>query len=333
MVCWDCHANVLVPVPVAPGAWVARLLKMTSRQLLEARTFTLLVIGSVLVTSSLSMPHLGPAIAGIARRIPNASIWAAAASLALVIVGYGELLRRGSRGDWAPRIRVAGLEKLWRAFLCLVGALALVTPLLIASGNQANPRITAFGIGLALASIVVVPLVLLGTYAGTGPVSSRARTVLAAIRRHPFAIFASLMMLPLSIVVVETTIFTIGRISDTFGFLFFDLNKPISSLSSVYGTPSVDGVDYRAMSGFQILELYLESVADGFSLTGTIPASLALSTTNGFNPIAIWLSPEGYVRLRMFFTLIIVVGMLSFLAVQARWLGLLTTIDSRRPAG
>jgi hypothetical protein len=34
----------------------------------------------------------------------------------------------------------------------------------------------------------------------------------------------------------------------------------------------------------------------------------------------------------MFFTLALVTGMLCALAVQARWLGLLSTIDSRRSA-
>src|SRR5260221_5987120 len=47
--CWDCHASVSVPVPVAPGDWVARLLRMGARQILEGRTFTLLALGAVLV--------------------------------------------------------------------------------------------------------------------------------------------------------------------------------------------------------------------------------------------------------------------------------------------
>src|SRR4051812_5689691 len=57
--CWSCHASVPVPVPVAPGGWVARLLRMTARQILEARTFTLLATGAVLVTLGLAVTSLG----------------------------------------------------------------------------------------------------------------------------------------------------------------------------------------------------------------------------------------------------------------------------------
>ena len=70
----------------------------------------------------------------------------------------------------------------------------------------------------------------------------------------------------------------------------------------------------------------------GYTLIGAIPASLAMDTSNGLYLGAISLNPKSYLAHRMFFTLVIVTCMLCALAVQARWLGLLSTIDSRRSA-
>src|SRR3954452_9380922 len=70
--CWSCHASVPVPVPVAPGGWVARLLRMAAGQILEARTFPLLATGAVLVTLALSITALGvPTPPGLRARVPH----------------------------------------------------------------------------------------------------------------------------------------------------------------------------------------------------------------------------------------------------------------------
>ncbi|HEY2158822.1 MAG TPA: hypothetical protein VGH33_24535, partial [Isosphaeraceae bacterium] len=92
--CWSCHASVPVPVPVAPGGWVARLLRMAARQILDARIVTLLAVGAVLVTLSLALSCLDhPVGHAVKARGVNPGVWSAALALGLVMVGYGELLR------------------------------------------------------------------------------------------------------------------------------------------------------------------------------------------------------------------------------------------------
>ena len=174
--CWSCHASVPVPVPVVPGGWVARLLTVTAKQILEARLFTLLWVGGVLVTLALSITSLGVRLGpGVQAWMPYPGVWAAGLAVALVMVGYGELLRRGSQGDWTTPAATAPWPRAWRGVICLGAGVALVMPLIIASASQVTPRLTPAGLGIALAAILVLPLVMLGTYFPAGSVLDRVR--------------------------------------------------------------------------------------------------------------------------------------------------------------
>ena len=150
--CWSCHASVPVPVPVAPGGWVARLLRMAARQILDARIVTLLVVGAVLVTLSLALSCLDHPVGHAAKvRGVNPGVWSAALALGLVMVGYGELLRRGCQGDWTPRPHVGLLTMAWRGVICLAMGTALVLPLFIAAVRDTPPRVTPAGLAIAVA--------------------------------------------------------------------------------------------------------------------------------------------------------------------------------------
>jgi hypothetical protein len=338
--CWSCHASVPVPIPVAPGGWVSRVLRMTARQILEARTFTLLVVGAVLVTVALTMASLGVSLGpAMGTWVPRPGVWGAGLALGLVMVGYGELLRRGCQGDWTPRPHVSPVAKAWRTFICLGLGLALILPLIIASTGQTPPRITPTGMLIALGATMVLPLVMLGTYSPEGSVSDRVRLVFSLLKRHPMATLAALLVLPLSLPVIETLVFAATRLSSTFSFMLFDLFPSHQGIRTLGGIPyyapgelRMKWMDFREASDSLILGSYLESLTQGYTLLGAIPASLAMDTSNGLYLGAINLNPTSYLAHRMFFTLMLVTGMLCALAVQARWLGLLSTIDSRRSA-
>ncbi len=329
-----------MPIPVAPGGWVSRVLRMTARQILEARTFTLLVIGAVLVTLAVSITSLGVSLGpAVSRWVPRPGVWAPALALALVMVGYGELIRRGSQGDWTPRPHVGYVALAWRGFLCLTMGVATVLPLIRASTGQMPPRITGYGLLIGLIAALVLPLIMLGTFGVTGPVDRRVRTVLSMLKRHPVAVLTALLILPLSLPVVEAVAFTTSRLSSTFSFMLFDLFPSHEGIRQVSGIPyyvpgelRMKWIDFREASDTLILGTYADSLSRGYSLIGAIPASLAMDTSNGYYLGAINLNPKSYVAHRMFFTLVIVTCMLCALAVQARWLGLLSTIDSRRSA-
>ncbi len=338
--CWSCHASVPVPIPVAPGGWVSRVLRMTARQILEARTITLLVIGAIMVTLAVSITSLGVSLPPtVSTWLPRPGVWAPALAFALVMVGYGELLRRGSQGDWTARPAVGYVALLWRGFLCLAVGVAIVLPLILASTGQTPPRLTAYGVVIALMAALVLPLIMLGTYGSTGHVSQRVQLVGSMLKRHPVAALAALLILPLSLPLVEGAVFTMTRLSSTFSFMLFDLFPPQEGIRTLSGIPyyapgemRMKWIDFREASDTLILGTYGDDLGHGLTLIGAIPASLAMDTSNGLYLGAINLNPKSYVAHRMFFTLVTVTCMLCVLAVQARWLGLLSTIDSRRSA-
>ena len=153
------------------------------------------------------------------------------------------------------------------------------------------------------------------------------------------AVLAALLIVPLSLPLIEAAVFVATRITSTFSFMLFDLFPQREGVRTLYRIPyyapgelRMNWVDFREASDSHILGSYTDSLRHGYTLLGAIPASLAMNTSNGFFCESIGLSPQGYLAHRMFFTMMIVTGMLSALAVQARWLGLLSTMDSRRSA-
>jgi hypothetical protein len=333
--CWSCHATVKVPVPVAPGDWVARLLRMGARQILEAQTFTLLAVGAALVTLSLSVTHLGVP-ARLLARLATPGIYCAGFAMSLVMIGYGELLRRGSQGDWTARPHVGWWARAWRALICLSAGSALVLPLIYASETGTIPRVTNQGLSIALGVTILMPLVMLGTYAPRGSVMGRVGMIGSMLRRHPFAILASLLVLPISLVVIEGLVFTLTRITQEFSFMLFDLFPRRPEILSYGNVPYFTDMDhkltdYRAMPDAQVIGYYGDQLRHGYGLIGVVPASLALPTAHGYDSFAsLQVQYRSYVAHRMVYTLFIVTCILAVMAIQARWLGLLSTMDSRK---
>jgi hypothetical protein len=316
------------------------VLTVTARQILEARTVTLLALGAVFVTVGLAMTDLGLRLGpSMAAWLPRPGVWAAGLALGLVMVGYGELLRRGSEGDWTPHHAVRPLALAWRGFICLGVGIALILPLIIASAGQTPPRLTPVGFVIAIGATLVLPLVMLGTYYPTGSVSDRLRLVGSMLRRHPMAVLASLLILPLSLPAIEVLLFALTRLSTFFSFLLLDLFPMEDGVRTLGGIPyfapsevRIKWIDFRHASDALVLGTYARSLGQGYTLLGAIPASLAMDTSNRLALGSVDLGVATYLALRMFFTLVIAACMLGVLAVQARWLGLLSTIDSRRSA-
>ncbi len=316
IVCWNCHASVPVPIHVAPGSWVACLLRMGARQLLEARTISLLAIGAITVTFSL--------------RIPQYGVWGAAVALALVMVGYGELLRRGSQGDWTSPPRVSVLMRLWRALLCLGAASALAFPLILAWIRQTAPRLSIVGVGIAAIGCMILPLVMLGTYAPQGSIRERIRMIGTMIGRHPLATLCTLLLLPTTLLAVEVWLYEAIRWQDLFRYFVFELFPLPADTKYFMSRIYVKDIDFLVVPMPLFDASYASALRQGYTFTGSIAASLALPISNGIDPTVLYIRGESYLYWRLGFTVFTVMCMLAALAVQARWLGLLLTLDSRR---
>jgi hypothetical protein len=226
----------------------------------------------------------------------------------------------------------------WRGLICLAMGTALVVPLVIAAVRDTPPRVTPAGLAIAAACILVLPLVMLATYFPEGSVGDRLRVIGSMLRRHPMAVLASLLVLPLSLVAIELMLLLVGWVTSTLAFLLIDVFPPRESITILFGrlpfymtSPTRETwVEITDARDSIVFGLYWQSLGQGYTLLGAIPASLALGRTTGYDTIVLETGPWVYLGYRMGYTLLIVAGMLSSLAVQARWLGLLSTIDSRR---
>jgi hypothetical protein len=79
--------------------------------------------------------------------------------------------------------------------------------------------------------------------------------------------------------------------------------------------------------------VYPRGLRRGFTLTGTIPASLSMGLLKvRVNPWKYAVSPTSYLAMRIFLTVLILTGVGLLLTIQARWLGLIGATALRRPA-
>ena len=315
--CWNCKTNVAVPLPKISVEWLFHLLRRGARDVFGLGTATLLVLGSMLTCAALLVPGNG--------------IVTSIAALTLVLFGYGEMVRRGSRPDWVDRPAVPLLTRIWRASLCLATAAAMLSPWLLAPGyDGGSPRLTKSGVAAGLAGLAAIPLVFLGTYAHDpnrrGPIRLVARTA----SRHPLGLLLALLLVPAAIVGLEGLLFLLTRHEEMFPFLVLDIFPKPSTVRLDFGIPFFGESDFRKMPDSVFIDLYRDRLRQGYTFVGALPASLALQTKNGFDPWALWMTDRKYLVIRLLFTLMVAMGVLGVMAVQARWLGLLASIDDRR---
>ena len=318
--CWDCHASVRVPIPAAPGDWVARLLKVGARQLVDARTCTLLAFGAILVTAGMLAPGPGKRRGRPRARPDDDRLWRTPPEgepgrldgtarrrgrreglAGIALPGGG----RGARPPADPRGRQGGRTEGHPGRARGRGAADRDAP-----GPHARdlwPRRDAPRAGGR------------GRRHGRTPPDGRAGRRSCSCRSRSSG--------SRSCSSVAT------RIGGTFAFMDA---RPLPQAPGRRGglrrpLPR-QGSNFRLNADPSLLHVYVDAVRRGYTLIGAIPASLALGVSNGYDTTSIYINPNAYRTLRILFTLVIATGMLAALAVQARWLGLLATMDSRRTA-
>ncbi len=166
---------------------------------------------------------------------------------------------------------------------------ALVLPLFIAAVRDTPPRVTPAGLGIATACILILPLLMLATYLPEGSVRDRVRVIGDMLRRHPMAVLAALLALPLSLVAIELMLLVLARATATLPFLVIDVFPPRDSITVLFGrmpyymtSPKRETwVEIGDAWDSVIFGLYGQSLRQGYTLLGAIPASLALGRTSG----------------------------------------------------
>ena len=329
--CWECGTTTIVTGGGSGGRLIRECLD-GARDILRFPTVISIGLGALVISIALALPAVGAA-AGLAL-------------LTIAAVFYLEVFRRsGLVADpvpkaTAPSARLAAWWCLWAPTLVL----GLFAPILArhALMDQYGGLVSWRGSAIWALRVVGwlgVPLLLLATSGGGGP--APAGRGLAAIRRHPLATIAALLIFPVGRVFLELVLIAVLIVEGWFGYIALDLFPTPGSDRVVLEVTdySDDNPAYAPLSYFA--RTYVHGLRLGYTLTGAIPASLPrgpfVRARPWFRlPYTEWYFPAmvdwHYPAVRLLFSTLILASAGLILAIQARWLGLIATVDVRPPA-
>jgi hypothetical protein len=342
--CWSCGGEVVVPHPdrkeellraMGDAAWSA--LKLPTAGILPA--------GAAVITAVLLVPRAGLWLALVP--VATACAW-----------GYGRPVRAGAAGpapgaseastapaasdaqEDAERKRWLRWPTLARGALALAAALALSAPVIVRNRGHALPPAGAVPGALGLMALaflgwLVFPVAMLTAHArdSRGPVP--LVRALARLARHPLATLAALLILPLGLLATEALVAALAWEQGELPLMVADLFPP-PALTYRDDGPRLcfdfDGTEVVApcaASHDTLIPVYRSGLRHGFTLTGTIPASLPIRRTR--IPINMWMfkvAAPRYLMTRIALTFLIAWAAAALLTIQARWLGLIAALDS-----
>jgi hypothetical protein len=318
--CWDCQTTLVVPGPRMGGRVVREYLGGV-RRVLRIEVLLSVVAGGLAVSCALAIPVVGPVV-GLAL-------------LAAIATLYPEVVRRTGHDDapappgatWTVRAR----QLAWGPVL----AIGLTAPVLLrhAVMDGYGVLLPLRGLGIAAVALgcwLMLPLVVAVTSA-CGPAGPlRVPSVLAAIRRHPLATAMVLFLPPVGLLTLEVALVVLFIGQGWFGYLVMDLFPPLGANRVVLGLDAYDpNLAEAPLSSF--LRLYVHGLSQGYTMIGALPASLPrgpiLRTSPWFPLDSAWY----YLVVRILDSVLILAVVGVLLAIEARWLGLIATFDSRPP--
>jgi hypothetical protein len=295
--CWECQATVVVPYPPSGGRLVREFLD-GARELLRIEVLLRFLAGGLVIACALAIPRVGPA-AGFA-------LLAAIASL------YPGFVRSSGPDGGTARPGPA-----WRAWMSrgawgLGLALGLTAPVLLR-------HVVMDGYGRLLA------------WRGLGVAAVRA--VLAAIRRHPLATAAALLLIPIGLLALEVASAAAFIQQGWFGFLVLDLfpNPASDHVAIRLENDTEQDPNLTPLSFFW--RVYVHGLGLGYTLLGALPASLPRGPALRVRPWFLLQSAWHYPAVRVLDSALILACVGLLLAIQARWLGLIASIDVRPTVG
>jgi hypothetical protein len=251
--------------------------------------------------------------------------------LFLGALAYGELIRQcGTEywdfDDWKRPGRLIA-----RGGVSLLFALCIAAPMLLSPGGFGHvPRSSTLGVFLALLAAMLLPLAMFLTYARDeqGPLSwRRGASVLA---RYPLATVLALVLVPVGVIAIEAVVALVTSWFGNFRFLLLELFPGSEYFAEHYGISKYGNYTRPYWPDARFFHLYMRRLHQGFSLTTGLPASLSAST---FIIGSVWtleLTDGEYLRMRAIYSQLVAFLLVVLLAVQARWLGAMSTLDSKR---
>jgi hypothetical protein len=314
--CWECQRKVRVPVPHSPER-AFRVIHDALPEVFEIRWLALLFLGAVALTGVLCVPDIG---------IPLGTL-----VLILGALAYGELIRQcgvdfWDFDDWKQPGQLAA-----RVGVAIVFGVCMAAPMLLGRGGLGTaPRFSTLGFLLGLVASAVLPLAMFVTYArdNDGPMGWRRAG--GMLWRNPLATFLALLLFPLGVMVAELVLIVATSYQGMFPFLVLDLFPDSDYFAAQYKIPKFGNYTKFELPETRFYQLYLRRLHHGFTLTSALPASLSRKTDVLASPWTLELVDSGYLMIRAIYTQVAMMILLVFLAVQARWLGAISILESKR---
>ena len=327
--CWNCGSDVQVPERGAIGEIFAEFAATAARNALRPPALGAFVGVSLVTTAILMIPYVGN--------------WLA---LGVLIVGarlYQEMIR-----EVTPPARAGGPSDEsaeegppdWAEWV--ISALAVVgmlSPFLVRSWSPGLILpIRWVLLALAFACGLIVPVVLYASNARDRRGVVPPRLALAALTRHPAATAAALFVVPMGFCLLEAATVSIVKAEGVLTRLIDDLF--LAPRLGKFG--DLVGSHYRfddrriavplGSESDEALRLYRTALSRGFTLVGSVPRSLSRGLEASPHAVVFLSLDVAYLALRAALTILILTGACIVFSIQARWLGLIALLGTRRSA-
>jgi hypothetical protein len=346
--CWSCGGEVVVPHPDRKELLI-RAMGDAAFNAFGLPTVGFLLAGAVIITAVLLVPRAGPWLALVL--VAAASAWGYGGQLGAGAPEPGPA-PRGSEVSTVPHaseveteaeaedVRGPRRPSLARGTLALAASLALVAPLLVRNrGHTLPPAGAAPGVlglmALAFVGWLVFPVAMLTAYARDDRSPLPPRRALARLARHPLLTLAALLIVPLGLLATEALVAALAWEQGQLPLIVADLFPPPRLVHMDDGPRlcfDLDGTEVVANCGGThdtLIPVYRYGLRRGFTLIGTIPASLSIRGVRILiNQWMFKVAAEKYLATRIALTFLVAWAAGTLLTIQARWLGLIATLDS-----
>jgi hypothetical protein len=316
--CWECHRSVRVPMPKCSPERAYQVITDGLPEVYEPRWLVALFVYTAVLTGVLIVPG-------------NPGAILATVVLGLGTLGYGELIRQCGVDYWDFDDWKRPVVFLGRIAMAALFGLFMASPMLLAPGGFGHPpRFSTLGVILALVGALVTPVLMFLVYArdDDGPLGWRRGT--RVLMRYPLATCCALMLIPVGVLAAE--LFFVGAASwiGMFRYLLLELYGDSEYFAGLYGIEKYYNYTRPLIPDARFYHLYLRRLHQGYSFTATLPGSLSART---FVMGSLWtleLTDYDYLRIRALYSQATTLVFFFFMALQARWLGAISVLESKR---
>ncbi len=322
--CWNCKADVLVPSQSTAKKIVSAFASAV-RRTLQTHDLNLVFGAAFVLTIVLMIPFLGNFL-----------------GFGLLVIGarlYQSMIREN-----VPPARAGGPDEVGDSLppdaiawlVSTLAASALLAPFWARDWTLSliiPARWPLIALGYLGWLVVPIGLFLFNAVDRLGSVPPRE--ALRALRKHPLATLAAVLILPVAFLLIEAATATLARAEGYLCRMVEENARPPifesmgDRLGKIYTFDDLErGVPFGLEEALD-RSLYRSALSRGYTLAGTIPRRLATEIQAGPSPASLADLDVSYLTLRALMTLMILTLGCLALSIQARWFGLIALLETR----